>query len=462
MPTDKEIQKKIDEFIIGMMKDRGTPGITLGIIKDDQVFYSRGYGYRNIHEELPMTPDTLYGIGSSSKSFIALAMMILVEEGKIDLEAPVSDYIDFQLGLENHPIKVKHILSHASGVQDLTFGILPFMWAEHNYKRVLPMSNPDDYLTVLNTVKSFVKFKPDEQFMYNNDLYEVAGLVIQSQIKGTYEDFVADRIMNPLGMERSTYSKTQFFDDRLKDIMTGYGMDPQTNKITERKFPFGKTLNACGAILASANEMLKYLQMYLNKGTYKGKKLISQESIEKMWTPRIKCSYGLKDPEYCMGWIREAFLGTTLMHHGGNIAASSNAMQLLPEKKIGVSLGQNMDNDLTDTLGRGVLAIMLGKEPAIVLPKLTIMKKLAPILGAYTDHAGASNVLVEFAEPVLMITAKRVDFPEMKFPIIPIDMDELTFKVASPLPILLEIKFFIDNETKAVFVKIDRSLFFKK
>ena len=154
--SDAELKKKIDAFVIGMMKDKAVPGITLGIVKDGKVFYERGYGYRNIHDELPMTPDTLYGIGSSSKSFVALAMMKLVEMGKIDLEAPVSDYVDFQFGLEGHPIKVKHIISHSSGVQDLTCGTLPFMWADNNYKWVLPMSNPDDYLTVINSFKDFI------------------------------------------------------------------------------------------------------------------------------------------------------------------------------------------------------------------------------------------------------------------------------------------------------------------
>jgi len=149
----------------------------------------------------------------------------------------------------------------------LSFGPLPFFCADHNYKYVLPMFNPNDYLTFLNTTKSFVKFKPGEEFMYTNDFYEVAGLVIQSQIKGTYEDFIIDKIMKPLGM----------------------------------------------------------------------------------------------------------------------------------------------DNDLTDTLGRGVLGIMLGEEPATVLPKLPIMQKLEPILGTYTDHTGTSNASVEFVNPVLMMTQKTAD-----------------------------------------------------
>ncbi len=462
--TDNDIKMKIDAFIIGIMKERAVPGITLGIMKDGNVFYSRGYGYRNIHEELPMTPDTLYGIGSSSKSFVALAMMMLVEAGKIDLEAPVSDYINFELGLEGHPIKVKHILSHTSGVQDLVFGTVPFMWADHNYQWVFPMSNPDDYLTVLNTAKDFVRFPPGEQFMYNNDLFEVAGLVIQSQIEGTYEDFIINNILRPLGMERSTYYKSDFLNDPLKDTMTGYAMNLEAKKVMEKPFPFGKTINGAGAILASANEMLKYLQMLLNKGTYNGKQIVSPEMIKKMWNGVIKCPYGFgENPQYAFGWGREDdFLDTIYIEHGGNVAASSNAMALLPEKNIAIILGQNMDNELTRQLGRGVSAIMLGEDPIKGFPDLSILKKLAPILGLYEDHARVSTVDVKLEGPALMVTYKVADFPEQKYPIVPIDLDQFVFKIAGIIPVPLEIHFFVNGAKHEVFLKFDRNILFKK
>ncbi len=461
---DTEIKKKIDAFLIGMMKGRAVPGITLGIMKEGKVFYSRGYGYRNIHDELPMTPDTLYGIGSSSKSFVALAMMMLVEAGKIDLEAPVSDYVDFQLGLEGHPIKVKHILSHTSGVQDLGFNLGPFMWADHNYQWVFPMSNPDDYLTVLNTAKDIVRFPPEEQFMYNNDFFEVAGLVIQSQIEGTYEDFIINNILRPLGMERSTYYKADFLNDPMQDTFTGYAMNPEAKKVMEKPFPFGKVINAPGALLSSANEMLKYLQMLIDKGTYNGKKLISSEMIEKMWTGRIRCPYGQgENPQYGFGWGREDdFLDTIFIEHGGNVAASSNAMAVLPEKNIAISLGQNMDNELTHQMGRGVAAIMLGEDPAKVIPELPMLKQLGPILGSYSDHNGIMTAQIELAGPVLMATYKMASLPEQKFPLIPIDLDKFMFKIAGIIPVPLEIKFFVNEEKKEVFLKVDRNILFKK
>jgi len=176
--------------------------------------------------------------------------------------------------------------------------------------------------------------------------------------------------------------------------------------------------------------------------------IVSPESNEKMWTGMINSNHGIKNPQYCLGWIREDFLGTTLIGHCGNMSASSNSMQLLPEKKIGVLVGQNMDNDLTEDLGRGVLAILLGEEPATVLPKLPVMKKLSPILGTYIDHTGSSIVSLEFEGPGLMLSQKTADFPEIKFPIIPIDMDKLTFKIATPLFDLSEIKFFLMMKTR--------------
>ena len=137
-------------------------------------------------------------------------------------------------------------------------------------------------------------------------------------------------------------------------------------------------------------------------------------------------------------------------------------MAVLPKKNIAIILGQNMDNEITRRLGRGVSAIMLGEEPAKVLPELPIIKKLGLILGQYADLAGISTINLELEGPVLMLTYKVASFPEQKYPLSPIDLDKFVFKIAGIIPVPLEIKFFENKEKNEVFCKFDRSILFKK
>ncbi|MCK5346913.1 MAG: hypothetical protein KAR20_26070, partial [Candidatus Heimdallarchaeota archaeon] len=189
----------------------------------------------------------------------------------------------------------------------------------------------------------------------------------------------------------------------------------------------------------------------------------SAETINKMWTGIIPTPYCQgENPMYCLGWEREDdFLNTTLMTHGGNIVVSSNAMMILPEKNIALSLGQNIANSTSDSMARGVLAILLGEDPETVNPEIRIMKKINAILGSYEDH-NATNVEFAMEGPSLVLIEKSSDGSSVKSVIVPIDLDNLKFKIASPLPQQDEIAFFEDAKKNEIFVKLDRNLFFKK
>jgi len=270
------IKSKINKFVIKQMLKHNTPGISVGILKDGEIFHARGYGYRNIAHELPMTADTLYGIGSTSKCFTALAIMQLVEQGKVDLQTPISNYLNFELGFEENPILIHHLLSHSSGVQDFQFASMPYVWSIKDYTQLYPMTCYADFLDLLNSVKDYVRFPPGEIFMYSNDLYEVLGILI-AKVTGVddYKDYILTNVIKPIGMERSTFFKADFFNDPLKDYMTGYGFNPITKSFGEKPFPWGKTVGSAAGLMSSAREMLIFAKTMLNKGEINGQKISS-------------------------------------------------------------------------------------------------------------------------------------------------------------------------------------------
>jgi len=123
---------KLENMIATTMAQMKIPGLSLALIKDDRVIYARGFGARNLRENIPSTTNTLYGVGSVTKSFTALGIMQLAEQGKLDVQDPVSKYVPFKLGLEAHPIKIHHLLSHSSGLPAVGASTLPLRFGmEH-------------------------------------------------------------------------------------------------------------------------------------------------------------------------------------------------------------------------------------------------------------------------------------------------------------------------------------------
>ena len=156
--------RKLENLIIDLMQESKTPGLAIGIFQDGEEIYSEGFGARNLEENLPMTTDTLFGIGSISKSFTALAIMQLVEQGKIDLNAPVSNYVHFDLGFEDSPITIHNIISHSSGIPELDGSIHPIIIKMGDFKNVYPLSSENDFLRHVNDAKDEILYKPGEKF----------------------------------------------------------------------------------------------------------------------------------------------------------------------------------------------------------------------------------------------------------------------------------------------------------
>ena len=189
--------KRFVEAIAPKAMEKGKiPGFSIAIVLDDEVIYSAGFGARNVEENLPATPDTLYGIGSVTKSFVALSIMQLVEEGKISLDDPVSKYIPLEIGREGKPITIHHLLTHSSGIPSLGTSTIALhrgigidMW--------VPWGGVDDFYRHINNAGDEVAADPGERFFYFNAGYRMLGHILQVVSGTRFDEYIEKKHPEP-------------------------------------------------------------------------------------------------------------------------------------------------------------------------------------------------------------------------------------------------------------------------
>ena len=453
----KKVIEMMENFIIEVMRQTKIPGLSVAIVKDDSLEYANGFGARQIDGNLPMTEDTLIGIGSISKSFTALAIMQLVEQGKIELKAPVANYLEFNLGSKKNPITVHHLLSHSSGFPDLDANYIPIARGLGSSEIMTPMSSWNDFMLHINGARNEQFSEPDESYFYNNDFFTVLGLIVEKVSGMKFEDYIIENILRPLGMERTTYSKEDYEKDDNK--LKGY-VRSGDGEFKEFDHPFDEIVYAPGGLLSSAKEMGNYMKMLMDKRN----QIIQQLSLDQMWGKYTRMpeetSYVLyKEAWYGYAWMIEDFFGYKMIHHGGDIITSSGQLAIIPEKNIGIFIGANISiGAVLSSLCCGIFAILLGKDINQAVPLLSVDQKLSKLAGSYETYKGIIKVEVEYKNGLL---SGKISHPvlleDLKFPLAPLDIDKLKFYIPICLPNQkMFIQFFIDEKTGKIHGTVDR------
>ncbi|RLI29643.1 serine hydrolase, partial [Candidatus Bathyarchaeota archaeon] len=251
----EEVKEKLESMIATVMAQACIPGLSIAVVKDSQVVYARGFGARNVKENLPATPNTLFGIGSCTKSFTALAIMQLAEKGKLDIHDPVSKYVPFKLGSREEPITIHHLLTHSSGIPDLGVAEVLISRMAGIDEKWVPLASLEDFLLHINGASKEVAAEPGKRFFYFNSGYTLLGEIIERVAETPYEEYVRENILKPLKMERSTFLKEEFEKD--PDVMTPYLVETKngTVTVTPSRHPFHKFIYAPGGLLSSVMEL---------------------------------------------------------------------------------------------------------------------------------------------------------------------------------------------------------------
>jgi len=328
---------EIDAYIADLMQTYEVPGTAIALVKDGKIVYVKGYGTRNVDTQAPVTGDTLFAIGSISKSFTALAVLQLADAGKIDLDAPITDYLpDFRL---YDPQSAKRITIRALLAQTSGLPRADDLWWPNgpgSRKQIV-----DDLRKVqLTTI-------PGQRFQYSNQNYALLGYLIEKVTGQTWESYVQTHILKPLGMRSTNFDIPTM--QQTADHADAHILD-QRQGLMSIGFNKGdiRWLNAHGpavSINASAHDLARYAQFQLGDGTFGGKPVLSQAMLDEMHTEQVSFMPGLPfltEQGYGMGWFTEQYRGYSLVEHSGDVKGFAANITLVPAKQIGVAILTNV------------------------------------------------------------------------------------------------------------------------
>jgi len=398
----KHAVETIEAFILEKMKESGIPGLSISIIKDGEVFYSRGFGFRDVEYGKPATKETIYGIGSVTKSFTALSIMKLVEMGKISVDDFIDKYVDIDIRPKGEKIRIWHLLTHSSGIPALAYAEALIDAVAYGEGQIVPFATPEDIVTFMRGSEDWAVAKPGETFFYLNEGYVILGKIISKVSGMSYEEFVKKYILEPLSMKRTYFSR----EDVEKDPNVATPYVYKDNKLSRGEFPYG--ISADGGILSNVLDLSNYVLMYLNEGIFNDTEILSRELIREMFKPRIRLRYEIFGEEsYGYGLsIYPRFPIGTLIGHSGSVLVYTAYMGFVPKKKLGVVILANASGYPLSQIGMYALMALAAKNPED-LPFIKFERTLKKLEGIYKSYKSTIAFKVRFEGGFIILESRR-------------------------------------------------------
>ena len=311
---------EIDAYITTKMEELDIPGAAFVIVQGDQIVHMKGFGVADAAGR-PVTPQTPFFTGSTGKSFTALAVMQLVEAGKVELDAPVRSYLPWFRVADvkaSEGITVRQLLNMTSGIPKSI-----------GQEQLANIDLSDS--AIENNVRALVEVEliapPGERFEYSNANYVTLGMVIQAVTGQSYEAYIQEHIFKPLDMQNSFTSKTEAQQDGLAvGYQKWFGIP-----VASPNLPFSRGSLPAGQLIMSVEDFGHYLIAQLNNGNFQDASLLSPVGIAEMHqppvnTPDVTASYG-------MGWEVQDFQNVQVLAHDGAVPGFTTVMFVVPEKK---------------------------------------------------------------------------------------------------------------------------------
>jgi D-alanyl-D-alanine carboxypeptidase len=345
----------LDSFVEERMRADNIPGLALALTDREKLLHVSLHGFADMGAQIPVTPDTLFEIGSISKSFTALALMQLVEDGKLDLHAPVTDYLPwFQVQSEHGPITVHHLLSHTAGLingMDFSGGV-------------------DCEVYTLRETEATAA--PGTLFHYSNIGYKALGLVLEGLLGRSYAEIIQERILEPLEMKAT---EAAIIDETRMRMAVGYEplyddrpRDPSHPLVPATWFEY---YAADGSIAATVNDMAAYLRMLMNRGQGPATRVVSEESFALMTKRVIEMPEEEEGTSYGYGLVIGESDGRTLIGHGGGMVGYYSAILADMDDGLGIVVltnGPGEPGDIARSALRLLCSVLHNQEPPSPIP----------------------------------------------------------------------------------------------
>lgn len=325
----------LDYYIKKLMVEFDVPGASIAIVTKDNPVIAKGYGTKTLNKNEPIDKNTLFAVGSITKSFTALALGMLVDEGKINWDDRVVDYIPYFKLYDpyvTNAFTIRDLLIHNSGLKKVCGGTFTY-GADINRTEIIKR------LKYLKPVSGF-RSKP----AYQNLTYIVAGEVVAVVSGLTWEEFIKTRIFKPLGMNKSVTSYSEIINS--KNVATPHHKD-ENFKVIPVSHRNMDNLAPCGSIYSTASDMAKYMKLFLNEGVVGADTIVSQKVIAEILKPQILYppifSYHNKFTSYGFGWWLTPKNSNTIIEHSGGVDGMTANIHMIPELEFGAVVFNNQE-----------------------------------------------------------------------------------------------------------------------
>jgi CubicO group peptidase (beta-lactamase class C family) len=354
-----DLEKEIESFVNQAMHTWNVPGLALVIVKDDQVVISKGFGIREIGKPDKVDEHTLFAIGSNTKPFTSTAMGLLVQEGKLAWDDPVTKYLpDFKL-YDPHAtalITIRDLLCHRAGLGTWAGDVL--LSSRYSTEEI---------------VQRIQHIPPDYSFRagygYSNLMFITAGLIIEKVSGMSWDDFIQQRIFAPLGMTDSV-TNAKYFGDRTNIARPHEDIKGNLQIVTQHAEAH---VGAAGSICASAADIALWLRMQLNNGNLDGKQIVDSAIIAETRTPHTPMKLRAMEKKlfpsrhfsaYGLGWMLNDSHGRLTARHTGGVNGMLSITLLIPEEKIGIAVMTNkLPNAAYIIVPHYLTEVLLGLPP---------------------------------------------------------------------------------------------------
>ena len=350
----------LDDYIEQLLKDWNAPGVGVGIVSGDKLIFTQGYGYRDLSKKLPITDKTLWPIASNTKLFTAVAAGMLVEEGKLTWDKPITEEVPslrFYNNDLNHTVTLRDMLAHRTGI------------TRHDYIWYLSDFTRKEFFERIKYLEP--AFPLRQEFIYNNLMYSAVGYIIELLSGKTWEQFVRERILTPLEMHRTVYT----VEDMVKDADYATPFTERRDSTELYQIPFyedGGGTDPCGGINSSIEEMSHWLRALMNDGKYNDKQILPSSVLKATLDPAMAMPNALGESRgwweivnsfHGMGRWQASYRGKLFTYHGGDIDGFHSQVSYLPHNDIGVvvfAIGDHCGSQLRNIITYNVYERLLG------------------------------------------------------------------------------------------------------
>ncbi len=338
----KAVLKRLDKSFQTSLEAWNIPGMAISIVKEDSVVFAEGYGIRDVNTKEKVDANTVFAIASNTKAFTSTALGMLVDEGKITWNDKVVDHLPYFKLYDPYvtqSMTVRDLLSHRSGLKTFSGDLI---WYGSFYSR-------EEVIKKARFLEPQYNFRAE--FGYSNIMYLAAGEIIPVVANTSWDDFVKSRLFKPLGMERTTTSITDL--KRMKNVAMPH------NDVKGENINIGyvnwDNIGPAGSINSTANDMAKWIKLQLNKGSFNGVPLVSEEQIREMRHPHVNKRVGAGSESlwptkhfsaYGLGWDLMDYHGYKVMTHGGGYDGMISRTVIVPELDLGFVILTNNLNSL--------------------------------------------------------------------------------------------------------------------